>query len=171
MRRVSGKWSQRAAGLLSRNDLAQACRIRICRRFAAYDPSRGPPEAWIFTICESCCHDEYDRESRRPVALLGDYGPVETSINRTGRDDRQPDAGLRAADAVEAVRKLLGLVNPDARAVVERFFGLDGEPAGETIAGTAASLGLQDRRCKELFECAMVIIASHAEETGLADAL
>lgn len=171
VRRVAGKWSVRAAGL-DRDDLAQVCRLRIYKRFAFYDPSRGTPDAWICTVCESCCHDEYERCRRRPDVLVGDYGPIEEqAIRTTERGVGSPETGLWADDTRLLVGRLLGLLDSDQRMVVERYFGLDGGPPGETVASTADSLGLLECRCKKLFEGAMRTIAFHATGVDYADAL
>lgn len=86
--RVKSYFSQHGANPVSAEDLAQETLFRVWQKAASFDPSRGAPAAWVFTVARNLRLDAMRRE-RRPENWEGlpdqpgsDHGAIRAQQER-----------------------------------------------------------------------------------------
>lgn len=93
----------------------------------------------------------------------------DSEIAATDESD-SPAVALLRNDEAERLRLRVQVLNPIARRLLVRMFGLDGFEATETLAGTADFFGMSLAECKTAIQNAMdQLRSSFVEEMGHAD--
>ncbi len=126
-------YALRATGDRERaEDLVQETLARAWERADRYDPGRGSPGAWVFTIARNLLIDGWRAEAARPrTAPLGD-ADLPLGVDEV-------DRALEAWQMAEALQRL----SPEHRAViVETYYG------ARSVAATAARLGIPEGTVK-----------------------
>ena len=101
-------------------DVVQEVFLQVWRQAERYDPSRGKPEAWLFTIARTRALDRLRRRAAR----------------REDTEDAAPaPSQFPQGDTVLAVRKALDILSADQRRAVELayYVGLTQSEIAETL--------------------------------------
>ncbi|MBL8867365.1 MAG: sigma-70 family RNA polymerase sigma factor [Planctomycetia bacterium] len=146
VRHVVRRW---ASAHHDRDDLRQACRLRLLVRRSEFDPSVRDWSDWVFRICDQACRAIVRRESRREKICRRSS---EVELSRVSGElfdglDESPVLVSERNEFADRVRRRVQVLPPHVRRLLVRMFGLDGQAATETIAGTAASFGMPVQDC------------------------
>lgn len=101
-------------------DVVQEVFLQVWRQAERYDPARGKPEAWLFTIARTRALDRLRRRAAR---------------REENADAAPPPTLFPQGETVLAVRKALAALNADQRRAVELAYygGLTQSEIAETL--------------------------------------
>lgn len=93
---------------------------QVWRQADRYDPSRGAPPAWIFTVARSRAIDRLRARQRRELRTISFDDPA-VNLDPLA-EEAGPDQVASYRQAREAVREALGTLSPVQREAIELAF-------------------------------------------------
>lgn len=88
-------------------DIVSQAFLKALDRIAAFDPSKGPFPAWLYTIARHCVIDQFRRDKKTVFAELGDLP-----------DTREPAADALPGEHLAELRRAIADLKPEQRDIV-----------------------------------------------------
>jgi RNA polymerase sigma-70 factor (ECF subfamily) len=126
-------------GATAAEELTQEVMLALWRKAPTFNPDRGPPDAWIFTVARNAWIDAARRDRGRPLLMHEFFADTP----EPPRGDRE----LEAAEAAERVSAALGALSAEQREVVRLSF-FDDRPHAEISAQLGLPLGTVKSRLR-----------------------
>ena len=126
----------------SAEELAQEAMLTVWRKAALYEPARGGPSAWIFTIARNLRTDALRRETRGGLSQAAEI-EMEFEIDPAAPADAQ----LESVQSELRVRRALSRLSPEQIRVVELSFFED-KPHAEIARILGIPLGTVKSRLR-----------------------
>ena len=117
--------------------VVQEVLLRVWRKAAQFEPSRGKAEAWLYTIARNTMTSA----GRRPAPTVDPADPTFV------RDDPLPDAAFDAAERVRRLRRALDQL-PEEQAVVLRRSYYEGQTLQAIADDSGVPLGTVKSRVR-----------------------